>query len=84
MAEEEAKAPEAPQLQEGIVGGLYHDQTCRLCGRVWLRSQGLPPDPACRHTDAEWQTWAAAQQPPVDPNFIIRWDSGVPIPDPPP
>ena len=72
-------------VEPHLIGGLYLDQTCRLCGRLWLRSKGLAPDPACyAHTDAEWQTWAAAQQPPIDPNNIARWDDGQTIPPPPP
>lgn len=85
MAEEKETAATVDPfaVEPHLVGGLYLDQTCNLCNRVWLRSKGLAPDPACSHTDAEWQSWAAAQQPPVDPNNIARWDSGQTIPPPP-
>jgi hypothetical protein len=86
MAEEKQKQPSVDPftIDPRLEGGLYLDQTCNLCGRVWQRSMGLPPDPVCfGHTDADWQAWAAAQQPPVDPNNIARWNDGGTIPPPP-
>ena len=82
LAEKQAdkEGKDAPQTREP--SGYYTAATCRLCGRVWQRDQGLARDPACDHTDAEWQSWADAQVPPIAHDMIQRWDNGVPAPPP--